>query len=117
MCGFRVALPKSEETTISLYEASTGSKLATATTTAASGKWVEVTLDAPITLEAGKDYVISATCTTLYYYNSATSSTKFNSNIQYVTARYKRPSNGTMPSNTEANYLYPHVDILFIRRN
>lgn len=115
--GFRVALPKSEETTISLYEASTGSKLATATTTAASGKWVEVTLDAPITLEAGRDYVISATCTTIYCYNSATSSTKFNSNIQYVTARYKRPGNGTMPSNTEANYLYPHVDILFIRRN
>lgn len=112
--GFRVALPKSEETTISLYEASTGSKLATATTTAASGKWVEVTLDAPITLEAGKDYVISATCTTLYYYNSATSSTKFNSNIQYVTARYKRPGNGTMPNNTEANYMYPHVDILFV---
>lgn len=63
---------------------------------------------------AGKDYVISATCTAIYYYDGATSSTKFNSNIQYVTARYKRPGNGTMPSNTEANYLYPHVDILFI---
>ena len=112
--GFRVALPKSEKTTISLYKASTGSKLATATTTAASGKWVEVTLDAPITLEAGTNYVISATCTTIYYYSSATSSTKFNSNIRYVTARFNRPGNGTMPIQKEADYLYPHVDILFV---
>ena len=112
VCGFRTLTPNGDTgTTCNLWDVETGALLATAEISPRS-EWAEVFLESAVNLEAGKVYAVTKVCTKIYYYNSAQSNTVFNSKLSYITGTYRRPSTGVMPSNTEANFMYPHVDII-----
>ena len=110
--GFRVKVPKSESVVCRLWDVATDTLLATTTIVSISGAWAEAMISPSVTLSAGKSYIVSAVVTSLYYYNGATSKTTFNSKLNYVTAVNRRPATSSMPTDTESDYLYPHVDII-----
>ena len=112
VCGFRTLAPNGDTgTTCNLWDVETGALLATAEISPRS-EWAEVFLNSAVNLEAGKVYAVTKVCTKIYYYDSAKSKTVFNSKISYITGTFCRPSKGVMPSQTEENYMYPHVDII-----
>ena len=112
VCGFRSLTPSSDiGTTCNLWDVSTGELLATAEITPKS-EWVEVYLDSPVILDAGKNYAVTKICTAIYYYKTTTTQTAFNKKLSYVCGVFQRPESGSMPSNVEKNYIYPHVDII-----
>lgn len=110
--GFRVKVPNSESVTCKLWDVATSSLLGTATVTSVSGTWTEVYLASVVTLTNGHSYLVTAISTAIYYYSSATATTSFNSKISYVTGVCRRPATSAMPTATETNYMYPHVDII-----
>ena len=65
--GFRVKSPKVAEKVCTLWDSSQNA-IATATLATIVGEWVEVLLDEPILLEAGKEYTISTWTDASYYY-------------------------------------------------
>lgn len=112
VCGFRSLTPSGDTgTTCNLWDVASGTLLATAEITPQS-EWVEVYLDFPVTLEVGKTYAVTKVCTKVYYYGGASANTTFNSKLSYISGTYRRPSTGVMPSATESNYMYPHIDII-----
>ena len=81
--GFRVKSPKVAEKVCTLWDSSQNA-IATATLATIVGEWVEVLLDEPILLEAGKEYTIS-TWTDASYYYKANANSYFTFNTECLT--------------------------------
>lgn len=110
--GFRVKSPKVAEKVCTLWDSSQNA-IARATLTTIVGEWVEVLLDEPILLEAGKEYTISTWTDNSYYYKSnATSYVTFNT--EYLTFKNGKASKtkGTYPSEYTEKFIYPMIDCL-----
>lgn len=110
--GFRVKSPKVAKKVCKLWDSSQNA-IATATLATIVGEWVEVLLDEPILLEAGKEYTISTWTDASYYYKAnATSYVTFNT--EYLTFKNGKASKtkGTYPSEYTETYIYPMIDCL-----
>ena len=89
--GFRVKSPKVGEKVCTLWDSSQN-VIATATLATIVGEWVEVLLDEPILLKAGKEYTISTwTDDSFYYKANATSYVTFNT--EYLTFKNGKAGN------------------------
>ena len=110
--GFRVKSPKVAEKVCTLWDSSQNA-IARATLVTIVGEWVEILLDEPILLEAGKEYTISTWTDTWYYYKAnATSYVTFNT--EYLTFKNGKVggTKGTYPSKYTETYIYPMIDCL-----
>lgn len=110
--GFRVKSPKVAEKVCTLWDSSQNA-IATATLTTIVGEWVEVLLDEPILLEAGKEYIIS-TWTDASYYYKANATSYFTFNTEYLTFKNGKASDikGAYPGGYTTTYIYPMIDCL-----
>ena len=110
--GFRVKSPKVAEKVCTLWDSSQN-VIATATLATIVGEWVEVLLDEPILLEAGKEYTISTWTDASYYYKAnATSYLTFNT--ECLTFKNGKAGNikGAYPIGYTTTYIYPMIDCL-----
>ena len=110
--GFRVKSPKVAEKVCTLWDSSQN-VIATATLSTIVGEWVEVLLDEPILLEAGKEYIIS-TWTDASYYYKANATSYFTFNTEYLTFKNGKASDikGAYPGGYTTTYIYPMIDCL-----
>ena len=110
--GFRVKSPKVAEKVCTLWDSSQNA-IATATLATIVGEWVEVLLDEPILLEAGKEYTISTWTDASYYYKDDATS-NFTFNTEYLTFKNGKAgkTKGAYPSGYTQTYIYPMIDCL-----
>ena len=110
--GFRVKSPKVAEKVCTLWDSSQNA-IATATLATIVGEWVEVLLDEPILLEAGKEYTIS-TWTDASYYYKANATSYFTFNTECLTFKNGKASDikGAYPGGYTTTYIYPMIDCL-----
>lgn len=110
--GFRVKSPKVAEKVCTLWDSSQNA-IATATLATIVGEWVEVLLDEPILLEAGKEYTISTWTDSSYYYK-ANATSYFTFNTECLTFKNGKAGNikGAYPRGYTTTYIYPMIDCL-----
>lgn len=110
--GFRVKSPKVAEKVCTLWDSSQNA-IATATLATIVGEWVEVLLDEPILLEAGKEYTIS-TWTDASYYYKANATSYFTFNTECLTFKNGKAgkTKGAYPSIYTETSIYPMIDCL-----
>ena len=110
--GFRVKSPKVAEKVCTLWDSSQNA-IARATLATIVGEWVEVLLDEPILLEAGKEYTIS-TWTDASYYCKANATSYFTFNTEYLTFKNGKAgiTKGAYPSRYTEKLIYPMIDCL-----
>ena len=110
--GFRVKSPKVAEKVCTLWDSSQNA-IATATLATIVGEWVEVLLDEPILLEAGKEYTIS-TWTDASYYRKDNATSYFTFNTEYLTFKNGKAggTKGAYPSRYTETRIYPMIDCL-----
>lgn len=109
--GARTYAAEYATTTINLWDASTGTRLAQISSAGGpTNQWNEKTFSTPIELTPDKTYVISAPFYDTYQ-SSAANTAQFNSKITYVNGRYGTSSN-SFPNIVQSNWLYPFVDIV-----
>lgn len=109
--GLRILLPVEITGDAYLYEYDTDKELAKVTITSVPGQWSNGFFESSVLLEKEKKYLIFmySQGKKIYYYSNALSKTNFNSKITYISG-----CNGSTkpPKNTEAQFLYPHIDII-----
>lgn len=110
--GFRVKSPGVAEKVCTLWDSSQNA-IARATLATIVGEWVEVLLDEPILLEAGKEYTISTWTDASYYYKTDVTS-YFTFNTEYLTFKNGKAGNtkGAYPSGYTETRIYPMIDCL-----
>lgn len=108
--GFRVKTAQAVEKTCRLWDAS-NNEIAVAALTSAVGKWVEVLLDEPVLLEAGKEYTISTWSDNLYYYNSNSYFTFNTAFLNYKNGKAGR-AKGAYPNTYTETFVYPLIDCI-----
>lgn len=109
--GLRVKLPEAQTVTGHLWT-NGGSLLASCVIEVKEGgKWVEAFFDSIVTLSANSSYVVSCYNTKSRYYGS-TGGFKFSSKIASVQGGRHTTTQNAFPSNTEAGYIYPLIDII-----
>lgn len=108
--GFRVKSPIAVEKKCRLWDASRN-EIAVATLTAVANEWVEVLLDKPILLEAGKEYTISTWNDRSYFYYT---SSGFTFNTNFITYKTGKASfqKGKYPAAYSEDKIYPVIDCL-----
>jgi len=107
--GLRVKYPSIQTTTAHLWDSS-GNLIASVDISAIATEWVTGFFDESITLLAGNSYVISCYNTSSRYYSTKNNFT-FNSKIAFAGGKYIQSKN-SFPTGTEANNVYPMIDIV-----
>lgn len=108
--GLRAKLPAAQTVTGNLWSAA-GTLLASCTIAVISGQWVEALFDTPVVLEANTQYIVSC-YNSANRYASTVSAFTYNAKIASVQGGRYISTKGSFPANSEANNMYPLIDIV-----